>query len=256
VRRGRLLIGFGIAGLTAAAAAALWSPPSWLINLLPVLFPGCLYRVQTTAPVVALTIDDGPDPATTPLLLAELDRHEAGATFFLISERVRGHETLVQHLVTAGHELGNHLSRDEPSISLSPADFETDLLRAHRTLAQFGPVKWARPSSGWYSRPMIAIMRRHGYRCALGSVYPYDAALPSAEFASNFILRNAGPGAIVILHDGGQRGRRSVEVLRNVLPQLRRRGFQVVTLSEMLRRGATHRRVDLHCPLPHGRSRW
>lgn len=243
MRRRRLLIGFGIAGITAAAAAALWSPPAWLVNLLPVLFPGCLYRVPTTAPLVALTIDDGPDPVTTPLLLAELGRQQVGATFFLISERVSGHEALARHLVTAGHELGNHLSRDEPSISLSSGDFEKDLLRAHRTLAQFGPVKWARPGSGRYSRSMITIMRRHGYRCALGSVYPYDALLPSARFASAFILRNAGPGAIIILHDGGQRGFRSARVLRNVLPELRRRGFQVVTLSQMVAKANTRRTV-------------
>jgi peptidoglycan/xylan/chitin deacetylase (PgdA/CDA1 family) len=95
---------------------------------------------------------------------------------------------------------------------------------------------------------MITIMRRNGYRCALGSVYPYDAIVPSAGFATSFILRNAGPGAIVILHDGGQRGRRSVEVLRNVLPTLRRRGFQVVTLSELVRTAGSRRTAHVGTP--------
>jgi peptidoglycan/xylan/chitin deacetylase (PgdA/CDA1 family) len=190
--------------------------------------------VSLRAPLIALTIDDGPDSAGTPLILAQLQRHQARATFFLISSRVAGREPLVHQLVRAGHELGNHLTRDEPSIRLQPAEFERALLEAHGVLAPFGPVRWARPGSGWYSRAMIAIMRRHQYRCALGSVYPFDAALPSATFAARYILRNARPGAVVILHDGGSRGRRTAMVLDKVLPELRRRGYQVVTLSELV----------------------
>jgi peptidoglycan/xylan/chitin deacetylase (PgdA/CDA1 family) len=82
---------------------------------------------------------------------------------------------------------------------------------------------------------MTSIMRRHGYRCALGSVYPFDATLGSVGFARGFILRNAGPGAVIILHDGGRRGQRTAQVLRAILPELRRRGLQVVTLSELVR---------------------
>jgi peptidoglycan/xylan/chitin deacetylase (PgdA/CDA1 family) len=219
---------------TAAAGWMLWAPPVWLFNLLPALFPGCLYRVQTAAPMVALTIDDGPDPSTTPLLGAELEQHQARATFFLISRKVVHHPGLVHRLVATGHEIGNHLTRDEPSIALSPGDFEQALREAHQTLTLFGRVKWARPGSGWYSRAMVAIMARNGYRCALGSVYPYDAAIPSVRFASSFILRNAGPGAVIVLHDGGHRGHRTLQVLRTVLPELRRRGLEVVTLSHLI----------------------
>jgi peptidoglycan-N-acetylglucosamine deacetylase len=233
--------------LTAVAAAVvarvLWSPPGWLLSVLPALFPGCLYRVETAAPLVALTIDDGPDPTTTPLLLAELERHHARATFFLISNRVVGRESLVRELVQAGHEIGNHLTRDVPSIRLRPAAFEVELLAAHRTLAPYGPVTWARPGSGWYSRAMIAIMHRHGYRCALGSVYPFDATIGWLSFAGAFILRNASPGAVIILHDGGSRGQRTAQVLRTVLPELRRRGLQVATLSELV--GAADERAAL-----------
>ena len=81
---------------------------------------------------------------------------------------------------------------------------------------------------------MIATMERQGYRCALGSVYPYDAIIPSSRFASWYILRNARPGAILVLHDGGARGRRTARVLQAVLPPLHQRGYQVVSLSELV----------------------
>jgi peptidoglycan/xylan/chitin deacetylase (PgdA/CDA1 family) len=147
---------------------------------------------------------------------------------------VPGQDALVRRLVAEGHELGNHFMRDRPSICLGAADFARDLERAHRVLARYGPVRWARPGSGWYSPSMIATMARHGSRCALGSVYPYDATIPSTRFVEWHLLRNVRPGAIIVLHDGGARGRRTARVLRRVLPELERRGFRVVTLSELV----------------------
>jgi peptidoglycan/xylan/chitin deacetylase (PgdA/CDA1 family) len=139
----------------------------------------------------------------------------------------------VRTVASEGHELGNHFTRDRMSIRLSPGAFEADLLRAHQVLAPYGAVKWARPGSGWYSQAMIDVMRRHGYRCALGSVYPFDATIPSAAFAVHYIMWHARPGAVVVLHDGGSRGRRTAKVLSEVLPELRRRGYRVVPLSEL-----------------------
>jgi peptidoglycan/xylan/chitin deacetylase (PgdA/CDA1 family) len=207
---------------------------AWLLDRLAGLCPGCLYRVPTSARVIALTLDDGPDANTTPLILAELRRHGARATFFLITGRIRGQELLVRQLVADGHELGNHFTRDRPSIRLSADEFARDLDEAHQTLVRYGSVHWARPGSGWYSQAMIATMERQGYRCALGSVYPYDASIPSSRFASWYILRNVRPGAILVLHDGGARGRRTARVLQAVLPTLRQRGYQVVSLSELV----------------------
>jgi peptidoglycan/xylan/chitin deacetylase (PgdA/CDA1 family) len=190
--------------------------------------------VPTEAQLVALTIDDGPDPITTPLILAELRRQGARATFFLIAERVGSQERLVRRLVAEGHEVGNHFTRDRPSIRLNPRTFESDLLQAHQALTTFGPVKWARPGSGWYSQAMLEALRRHGYGCALGSVYPFDAAIPSASLAARFVLRHARSGDVVVLHDGGARGVRTVKTLRAILPELRRRGYRVVSLSELV----------------------
>ncbi len=220
--------------MAAGAAVLDLGVRPWLFDRLTRLRPGCLYQVPTRARLVALTLDDGPDAGTTPAILAELRRHGARATFFLIAGRIQGQEPLVEQLVAEGHELGNHFTRDRASIRLSDDEFERDLQQAHHILARFGSVHWARPGSGWYSRAMIATMKRQGYRCALGSVYPYDATIPSSAFATWYILRNARPGAIIVLHDGGARGRRTVRVLRAVLPSLHQRGYGVVSLSELV----------------------
>jgi peptidoglycan-N-acetylglucosamine deacetylase len=207
--------------------------PRWLVPRVAERFPGCLYEVQTSAAAVALTIDDGPDPATTSDLLRELREHGAHATFFLISSQVSDADSAVVAMVAEGHEIGNHLTRDEPSIALSPEAFDSALTEAGSTLSRFGPVGWARPGGGRYNREMVATMKRRGYQCALGSVYPYDAAIPSSRFSAAFLLAHARPGAIIVLHDRGARGRRTIDALHRALPVLQRRGLRVLTLSEL-----------------------
>jgi peptidoglycan/xylan/chitin deacetylase (PgdA/CDA1 family) len=100
-------------------------------------------------------------------------------------------------------------------------------------LGRFGPVRWLRPGSGWYTGAMLDAVERAGYRCALGSVYPYDAHVRAPRLAAAYLLANVRPGAVIVLHEGGGRGRRTVDVLRRVLPVLRARGYRVVTLSEL-----------------------
>jgi len=235
VRVGPGAVGALLAGsLLVAILAIFWTAPRWLIETVARRHPGCLYHVRTAERVVALTIDDGPDARSTPLILAELRRHGARATFFLISGRLRGQESVMQTLVTDGHEVGNHFSQDRASIRLDAAAFEADLVLADGELARWGRIAWARPGSGWYSQAMIEVMRRHGYRCALGSVYPLDTTIPSVSWAASYILRNTRPGAIIILHEGGNRGLRTARILAKVLPELRRRGYRVVTLSELV----------------------
>jgi peptidoglycan-N-acetylglucosamine deacetylase len=167
------------------------------------------------------------------LILAELQRYGARATFFLIAERVEGMEQLVRQLLDAGHELSNHFTQDRASIRLGPSDFARDLAQADAVLTRYGPVRWARPGSGWYSQGMIATMRQRGYCCALESIYPYDATLASVGYSSWHILRGVHSGGIIVLHDGGARGGRTARVLRIILPELHRRGFRVVSLSEL-----------------------
>ena len=223
----------GLAALLTVVAVALWTAPRWLTPSIVGRSPRCLYAVATSDKVVALTIDDGPDPAHTSAILRILADHAARATFFLISGNVPGAEPIVTDLVARGHELGNHLTREEPSIRLAPAAFVAAMREAGHVLSRFGPVRWLRPGSGWYNDAMLDAIDREGYRCALGSIYPYDGRGMPARIAAAYILTNARPGAVIILHEGKGRGARTVAVLGRVLPVLRARGYHVVTLSEL-----------------------
>ena len=221
--------------LLAAAGSSLGCSAivQWKVSHLVRDNPLVVYEVQTQAKVIALTIDDGPDAATTPEILRVLEQNGAHATFFIITSRVPGNEELLRRVVAEGHELGNHLVRDEPSLKLAPAEFQRQLLESHGALSRFARVRWFRPGSGKYDDRMLATLEAHGYRCALGSVYPFDPQIRWSWFSRRFILSNVQPGSVVILHDWTSKGRRTVKTLSKVLPALQKRGFRVVTLTEL-----------------------
>jgi peptidoglycan-N-acetylglucosamine deacetylase len=224
--------------------------PGPVIRWLARRHPDILFHRETEEPLVALTIDDSPHPTWTPRILDVLAEHDAHATFFVIGERISGNEGIVRRIVDEGHELGNHLMANAPSIRLSPAEFERQFQQTHALLAPYGAVQWFRPGSGWYSRRMIEQIQRHGYRCALGSAYAYDPQIRSAWYASRHILLNTRAGSVIVLHDGAGCGPRTVVVLRHVLPQLQRRGYRVVTLTRFAPDAAP---VVDNEPLAHGK---
>lgn len=228
--------------LISLSAFALLSP-RWLLALAAILKPGALYSVRfpasSEAPkIVALTIDDGPSAATADIL-AVLARYSVKATFFNISGHLPGHEATMRQTVAEGHEIGNHLTADEASFRLSPAAFEEDLLTAEKAflpyLTDFQKVlRWLRPGMGLYSDKMVNTAQRHGYRLALGSVFPYDTNVPFSGFAIAFILKHTQPGDIIVLHDGPQRGQRTAAALTKVLPALQAQGYTITTLTKLV----------------------
>ena len=235
--RARVSLAVGVTAVLLPLGAVAFAPRA-LGRSAAALFPGCLYDVPVPVAqrpaLVALTIDDAPD-TTTPAILDTLRAHRARATFFVISGQLVGNAATVERIRREGHEVGNHFTRDRPAIRLDSAAFERDLAAADSALRPFGPLAWARPGSGWYSPRMVRTMTRAGYRCALGSVYPLDAALGWPAISAWHIVSHARPGAVIVLHDRGARGRRTAAVLGRVLPTLRARGYQLVTLSELAR---------------------
>jgi peptidoglycan-N-acetylglucosamine deacetylase len=223
---------FVLAGLGSIGAGAV-ALPGAVVTLADRSADAVVFRVDTDEMVVALSIDDGPAAATAEILelLAE---HEARATFFVIGEQVRQHPELTRQILAQGHELGHHMMRDEPSIRLAPGEFLDDFQALDSILAGYGGSRLFRPGSGWHNQRMVDAAASYGYRTVLGSVYPFDAQLPFPRLARWYIRRNMEPGSILVLHDGAERGARTVAVLREILPELRREGYRVVTVSDLL----------------------
>jgi len=225
-----LAIAFGLTALGSAVTAL----PTLLMEWKRSESPDVLFYVGTREPVVALTIDDGPS-AATPEILEVLAENDAHATFFVIGENVREYPSLARRMLEEGHELGNHMMADRRSIDLPADAFRADFEEMDGILDDFGGSTLFRPGSGWYDDRMVEDAARLGYRTVLGSVYPFDAQLPFPKMSTWYIRQLIGPGSIMVLHDGAERGPRTAQVLRALLPELRARGMRVVTVSALVR---------------------
>jgi peptidoglycan-N-acetylglucosamine deacetylase len=219
-------------GLFSVAVTALIRPGP-VVRWLSRRFADVLFEQPNAGPLVALSFDDSPHPTLTPRILDVLAEHDAHATFFMIGEHVAGNEEVVRRLVDEGHELGNHMMSDAPSARLPAAEFERQLLQTHELLARFGPVRWFRPGHTWFNHRMLDQIHRHGYRCAMASAYALEFLPVPAPYAARHILLNVRAGGVIILHDAAADQERTVAVLQRVLPALRRRGYQIVTVSEL-----------------------
>src|ERR1700676_5482180 len=138
----------------AGAAAAL--APGGSVGASSELF-GPVISHAADANTLALTFDDGPNPAVTPQLLDELDRHSARATFFLIGKFARACPELVREISARGHLLGNHTETHANLIFRSRAGIRDELDR--RQVAIFSappaaPPRWMRPPYG-YRSPLL-----------------------------------------------------------------------------------------------------
>ncbi|OQD68383.1 hypothetical protein PENDEC_c036G02718 [Penicillium decumbens] len=217
----------------------IYKPPDALIRFFQRRWPDVLFRHATAEKVVALTIDDAPSTHTR-AILDLLISNDAIATFFLIGSQIHGHEDDLAELVRAGNELANHAMHDEPSRGLSDAVLAEQIHQVHALIqeayseaGQGGPDTWFfRPGSGFFSSQMRHLVSKLGYRLVLGDVYPHDPQVPFASLNARHILSMVKPGSIIICHD---RREWTLPMLREVLPELRRRGYRVATVSELLK---------------------
>lgn len=197
-----------------------------------------LLFVPTIGQKVALTLDDGPHPDTTCGVLETLAGHKAKATFFLHGCRARAHGNLVDAIVKAGHEIGNHTWEDTPSTKLPAEAFRASLARTHEQLIHGGhgsdrAVHYFRPAGGWTSCEMVSYARcAFGYQTVIGSLYPFDTRVRRDEWVIDAVVGRVFPGAIIVMHEGAGRGRLSMR-LERILERLRP-DYEITTVSELL----------------------
>lgn len=176
------------------------------------------YRFEVTVPAatIHLTFDDGPHPIYTPQILEILSYYGAKATFFVTGTSVQRYPELIQRIAAEGHTLANHTWNHESLAGLSQAKLEATINQTQIILGQHA-TPCLRPP--YYSVDEHTAQRaaRLGMRLIMGTVRTSDWMQPGVDVIASEIYYGAGPGAVIVLHDGGGDRSQTVEALRAVM---------------------------------------
>ena len=187
---------------------------------------------------VALTIDDGPDPLVTPLVLDILDRHGAKASFFCVGDEALRFPELCREIVRRGHAVENHSqSHSRYFAAFGPRRIAVDVDHGQQTLrALTGETpRFFRPTAGLRNVFLDPVLARRGLQLASWTRRGFDTRERRADVVFRRLVRDLGGGDILTLHDGNSaRTAAGVPVILEVLPRLldaiRDAGLHPVTL--------------------------
>lgn len=210
--------GAALAGLLLAP----WRWPAWLAlvvaNHALITAAGLLPRCRWLGPVltrlpaaatgrreVALTFDDGPDPAVTPQVLNLLEAAGARATFFCIGERVRAHPALARDIVRRGHQIENHTQHHPHAFSLyGPRRLAQEVAQAQQSVTEVtgSAPRFVRAVAGLRNLFFEPVLARQGLQLAAWTRRGYDTRDGDAQRVLARLTRGLAAGDVLLLHDG------------------------------------------------------
>lgn len=186
--------------------------------------------------LIALTFDDGPHPKETDKVLDVLNKYNIKATFFIAGKHAKWYTNPLIRASKEGHEIGNHTFNHPDISNLSLSQIEEEIVKCEDTLVEITGKKPTlfRPPYGSYKRSDLEeIAKKHDYKIILWTtIDARDWENPPASTIASTIINKAKNGDIILLHDYATNN--TVEALDRIIPEMQKRGFQFVTVSELL----------------------
>jgi peptidoglycan-N-acetylglucosamine deacetylase len=196
-------------------------------------------EIHTSQRKVAITFDDGPNPVYTPQILDIFSKAKGKATFFMIGEQMTNHPEVVKHVADQGHEIGNHTFTHPKLSQLSVEDCREEIDQTEKLIEEMTgqrPVVF-RPPYLDYNQDTVSIVQQKGYSM-IGALNleAQDWEQPGVEHIlekSRDVVKNGG---ILIFHDGFGDRSQTIEAVRMLVSELTSQDYQLVTVSELLKR--------------------
>lgn len=188
-------------------------------------------EVDTGAPMVAFTFDDGPNPDTTQRILDVLNANYSHATFFVVGNNAEKYPDTLKAISASGSEIGNHTYSHEKLTDLSDVDVEEQIDKVNRAVkkATGEGTTVIRPPYGAYDENLLNQLEEP---IVLWDLDTEDWDSRNAQKIVSKVLSNVKDGDIILMHDIYDSTAEAVEIL---VPKLKEQGYQIVTVSEMAR---------------------
>jgi peptidoglycan-N-acetylglucosamine deacetylase len=197
-------------------------------------FVRVICRVKTKNKVIALTFDDGPDAANTPIILEILKGNYAEAAFFCVGARIDENAGLLRQVYDAGHLIGNHTYSHHTWFDLFPAGkMLDDMNRMDQATARVitKTPKLFRPPYGVTNPAMRRATVKGNYTPVGWSVRSYDTVIKNERRLLSRVVRRLKPGAVFLFHD---RCPVTVAILPEFINHVKSKGFEIIRLDKML----------------------
>lgn len=197
-----------------------------------------VWEVPTTDKFIAFTFDDGPEPGQTSEILRILEENKAKATFFVVGDRVERNPEIVREELRLGHEVANHSFHHPSFQGLDQSRMASEIAQTQESIRKatgHTPTLF-RPPGGFYSERVINISKQNHLQLILWSWHQdtNDWRAPGVQQIVNKVLNNTKNGDIILMHDFVYRSSQTPEALKIILPELKKRGYSFVTVSELL----------------------
>jgi peptidoglycan/xylan/chitin deacetylase (PgdA/CDA1 family) len=215
-------------------------------------FVSATCRGDSTAKRVALTFDDGPDPAATPSLLEILRRHQIKAAFFPIGAKTRDYPELIKQIDQEGHILGNHSFRHVwwTNFLISWAlDREIRMAQEAIEAAISKVPAYFRPPMGLTNPHLRSALRKHGLSVVGWDVRPFDTTA-NAEKVIRRVLKKIRNGSIIALHDTGRSPADLARLTDELVTKIKEREYTFGELEELIGVTAYQATEGTNMPVP------
>lgn len=186
-----------------------------------------------SAPMVALTFDDGPHPSLTPKLLDILEGEGVAATFFVIGSLVEANSQIIKRMADGGHQIGNHTWDHKDMRKLSETRVVYTLQRTSEAVEKAcgRPTLGTRPPYGGMNSKTEHHIPSEYKPVIMWDVDPLDWKKPGSGVVAQRIISGAKPGAIILAHDIHSG---TIDAIPQVIRELKAKGYQFVTVEEIL----------------------
>lgn len=185
-------------------------------------------NIDASKPMVALTFDDGPGERTGELL-AQLEKYNAHATFFMQGKNIPGKEDFVKKMKETGCELGNH-SYDHPQLTKLSADKIANQIGTTNDLIQQAAGSTATVMRPPYGAINDTVRSSVGLPMILWSIDTLDWKTRNAQSSIDTVMNDVQDGDVILMHDIHTE---SIDAALVLIPKLEEAGYQLVTVSEM-----------------------
>ena len=196
-----------------------------------------VYRfVKTDSKKIAITFDDGPHPYQTKQIMDILDRYGIHSTFFMVGVNVINYPDVAREVIAKGHEVGNHTFTHSHLKNLSEERISLEIGKcedALEELCEYRPHLF-RPPEGAINSYISHCSEHYDYRLILWSIDTRDWERKSSAEIASTVLEKVQPGDIILMHDYIGSHSKTAEALEILLPKLIARGYEPVTVSNLL----------------------